>query len=82
MEQKFKQGDVVMLRSGGEKMTVKRYIIRNDGKLMNHISRIFGNPAKYSEYEYLVVVCVWFENGKLKDGKFDEAELDLCELIS
>ena len=58
-------------------MTVKGYIICNDGKLMNQISILCGNRAKYS-----VVVCVWFENGKYEMRRFDEAELDLCEVIS
>ena len=49
MEQKFKENDIVRLKSGGPNMTVVGYKIRNTGAIINVIKKRGGmNPASAS----------------------------------
>ena len=61
-EQLFQLGDVVILKSGGPRMTI------NDDKL----GFAFDGPRYFSgNYE-----CIWFEGTKLISGKFTQNSLE------
>jgi uncharacterized protein YodC (DUF2158 family) len=77
MEQKFKSGDVVRLKSGGENMTVTGYKVRNTGAAINAIKRYGGMKPDSPEIETQTVVCTWFESKKMKSGEFEEEMLEL-----
>jgi uncharacterized protein YodC (DUF2158 family) len=49
MEQKFKVGDIVRLRSGGENMTVSGYKTKNTGSALNAILKHTGRTPRFDE---------------------------------
>jgi uncharacterized protein YodC (DUF2158 family) len=57
--EEIKEGDVVVLKSGGPKMTVKKFA---------------WNPSK-GEYSKDKVECTWFEESKLLEGSFYLSEI-------
>lgn len=63
----YKAGDIVVLKSGGPKMTVKRLIGHGmdswQGKTNEQVLKIQG-------YKDGDLICVWFENNQLKEGIF------------
>jgi uncharacterized protein YodC (DUF2158 family) len=63
----YKVGDVVTLRSGGPKMTIKRFVGQNNdtwqGKANEQVLKIQG-------YKDGDLVCIWFEGTQLKEGVF------------
>jgi uncharacterized protein YodC (DUF2158 family) len=77
MEQKFKVGDIVRLRSGGENMTVSGYKTKNTGSALNAILKHTGRTPRFDEVETQTVVCSWFENKKMESAEFDEDALEL-----
>jgi uncharacterized protein YodC (DUF2158 family) len=54
-------GDLVQLKSGGLRMTVKRIV--GQGKTNEHVLKIQG-------YKDGDMVCIWFEENKLNEGIF------------
>ena len=58
MEQKFKQGDIVELKSGGPKMTIETYPIPN------------GFLTHDGTYDYSSAECVWFDGTQQKRDTF------------
>lgn len=70
---KFKQGDVVVLNSGGPKMTVKEYVVKGD---LDGV--LEGKKHLKPSEETSLVEVVWFENDKKKKGTFDE---DLLSIV-
>ena len=69
-------GDVVQLKSGGEKMTVQRIIGKD-----SHITRIDmqDKMLKMAGYENGDVSCQWFVNKKLESSVFKK---DMLEKIT
>jgi uncharacterized protein YodC (DUF2158 family) len=65
MEEKFKIGDVVQLKSGGPKMTVQNTTTYS----------FMGDPMPFSGQ----IDCAWFENVKSHTGKFHQDMLDKVE---
>lgn len=65
MAQKFKTGDVVILKSGSPPMTVREYNSYVDSNLKNQTSDD--------------VVCDWFLDGETKQGVFPENSLEPYE---
>ena len=65
--EEFKVGDVVQLKSGGPKMTIKRLIGQGTD---NWQSRINEEAMKAIGHKNGDLVCVWFENNQLKDAVF------------
>ncbi|MGJ8762337.1 MAG: YodC family protein [Polaribacter sp.] len=62
MPQKFKQGEVVKLKSGGPTMTIEKYK--------------WETGFDYSKESDHVVVCTWFDNdGKLESRPFEQDAL-------
>lgn len=67
MQQMFKKGDIVQLRSGGPKMTVEKYkfeirSLNDSGESMH------------------VVICKWFDNeNNLVSHDFEQEALKLYE---
>ena len=61
--EKFKIGDIVVLKSGGPKMTVaSKFLIQS--------------PAGEKTFEGFYK-CTWFNNGEMKEGKFHQDALDV-----
>jgi len=60
-------GDLVQLKSGGPKMTVKRIVGHGldtwQGKTNEQVLKIQG-------YKVGDLVCIWFEENKLNEGVF------------
>jgi uncharacterized protein YodC (DUF2158 family) len=63
----LKPGDIVQLKSGGPKMTVKRIIGSDQSNLG---LRTVDEALKFNGYKSGDVVCNWFEGSTLKDGTF------------
>lgn len=66
MEPKFKVGDIVVLKSGGPKMTINRVIKKRN---MTADFRGFTDDFE-GMYE-----CKWFEENKAKEGDYHENTL-------
>lgn len=68
MEQKFKSGDVVMLKSGGRKMTVLNHLIEY---LPNNLSKkeFIGN-----------YICIWYDVDNKKDERYKYHQ-DLLKIV-
>lgn len=66
-------GDVVQLKSGGEKMTVQRIIGKD-----SHITRIDmqDKMLKMNGYEDGDICCQWFVNKKLESSIFKKGMLE------
>ena len=65
MEQKYKIGDIVMLKSGSPQMTISNDKTGTDfsrGKVWN------GN-----------YICTWFDGDEMKNGRFPQDALKLDE---
>ena len=58
--QKFKEGDVVELKSRGPKMTVREYVKKTDMQ---------GTEIGID------VVCTWFSGDEMMSGNFKEGQL-------
>jgi len=70
MDTKFKIGDIVVLKSGGPKMTINKLILKR-----NVVSNMRGfNDDFEGEYE-----CKWFEGMEGKTDNFQENALQLAE---
>ena len=61
----FVTGEIVKLRSGGPRMTVKEIFAPDVDDVLH----------RKGTYEYR---CQWFAGRKLEDGIFSEAGLELC----
>jgi uncharacterized protein YodC (DUF2158 family) len=61
----FATGEIVKLRSGGPRMTVKDVFAPDVDDILR----------RKSSYEYR---CQWFAGSKLQDGIFSEESLELC----
>jgi len=59
----FKVGDVVVLKSGGPKMTIKKFV---------------PDKFNESDHEILLGHCDWFTNGQLQSAIFSLEELEVC----
>ena len=67
MENQFKKGDVVELKSGGPKMTIEKYKILHSMTGPSHVSKN-------------TVVCTWFDsNGVLQSRDFEHDALKIIE---
>lgn len=80
MEQKFKAGDVVKVRSGSEQMTVIEYHVEYAGAVFNAFDRSgqkkFPNAVVTDD-----VLCEWMYKGERKRGQFKESSLDLVKQL-
>lgn len=65
-ERIFNAGDTVVLKSGGQKMTVKGYAPR--------FSLMKTNQRSKTD-----VICNWFENEKKKQGTFKQDMLKFAD---
>lgn len=68
---KFKQGDVVALKSGGPKMTISHYIEPID------IEALAFRREPKDLGESVVVSCKWFDGKKPFNGRYHQDLLDL-----
>ena len=71
VEQNFKVGDVVTLKSGSPKMTVF--------KLDLHLTTFGENTGKFKDF-YGLLDCQWFVNEELKSATFNQDALELVTL--
>ncbi|WP_044213369.1 YodC family protein [Flammeovirga sp. OC4] len=62
----FSKGDIVQLKSGGPKMTVKGIV----GDSVQTLSRMENKAYKIHGVEEGTVICEWFLNNELKSGQF------------
>lgn len=62
-EKKFQIGDIVLLKSGGPKMTVTKHVGTTP----------FSGPSQYTGN----VECTWFIDNELKRGTFPQDSLEL-----
>jgi len=69
MEQIFKQGDVVRLKSGGPNMTVLEY-----KKGIDILGAFNGNPKP--DWDTDIVHCQWFDKTKLTGREFPQGLLE------
>ena len=69
---KFNKGDVVILKSGGPKMTIQEIRIRDSADLTNESGRLVVSSETYT---YL---CRWFSRGAVQNLTFDEDVLELA----
>ena len=67
----FNQGDIVVLRSGGPKMTVKKVI----GIDTSRLEEIAYHKAGFTEGD---VVCEWFIDNTKHSDAFIEATVELA----
>ena len=61
---KFKQGDIVVLKSGGPSMTIKDNMI--------HVTDEVKGLKQAEQLAYAARKCVWFEGDSLREGFFSE----------
>lgn len=74
MEEKFKKGNLVRLRTNNEKMIVIEYEVNYVGNVMNYFSR----EKKYKESVITSrVLCEWMHKGKNVRDYFEELSLEL-----
>ncbi len=69
MVNKFKIGDVVKLKSGSPNMTIKRYMQNTAEQIIKR-----AEPS-----DSTMVECEWFEENKLKKGRFEQDLLVIVE---
>jgi uncharacterized protein YodC (DUF2158 family) len=62
----FVKGDIVQLKSGGPKMTVKGIV----GNSSQALSKLENKAYKIHGIEDGTVICEWFLNNELKFGQF------------
>ena len=62
----FAKGDIVQLKSGGPKMTVKGIV----GDSVHSLSKIEETAYKIHGIEKGTVICEWFLKNELKSGQF------------
>ena len=70
MGTKFKIGDIVVLKSGGPRMTINKLILKRN---VAHTMSGFNDDFE-GEYE-----CKWFEGKEGKTDSFQENALELAE---
>lgn len=68
--EEYKVGDVVQLKSGGPKMTIKRFV---GGANLSWQGKIHDEAIKTQGYKDGDLICVWFEHNVLKDAVFPAA---------
>jgi uncharacterized protein YodC (DUF2158 family) len=62
----FNLGEVVQLKSGGPKMTIKGIV----GDEKHSLTQMEENALKFSGYVSGSILCVWFLDNKLVSGVF------------
>lgn len=77
---KFTKGDVVRLKSGGNKMVVLGYKENNAAKVVNY----YLGEKKYQENENSSswVLCEWMVKSKRQTGWFEEANIELVDVTN
>ncbi len=76
MEQKFRKGDIVKLRSGGDNMMVSGYKVNYTGGAIN---AILGTKKYDDQVTTSLVLCEWMVKSKVNRNYFDESNLVLVE---
>jgi len=72
----YNVGDVVQLKSGGPKMTVKGTI----GDVMHSLSSLEERALIFRGYNEGCVFCEWFLGNKLTQGVFKPEMLNLIDI--
>lgn len=74
MEQKFKKGDIVKIRTSGERVMVIEYKVNHTGAIMNAIAHTnkYGGSVVTDE-----VLCEGTIAGKFQKKYINEANLEL-----
>jgi uncharacterized protein YodC (DUF2158 family) len=68
---KFEQGTIVVLKSGGPKMTTTKCFIENDAELSDEDGTLIVSAKTY------FYLCNWFVKDQLKEGRFPEEVLQI-----
>lgn len=69
---KFKTGELVQLKSGGPKMTVRRILGSSEDVSFQMIDDYIKKIKGFNDGD---VICQWFEGNELKDGAFPKESI-------